>query len=627
MTQIGDTIDGKYRVIEQIGEGGMSVVWLVTDSRLNKQWAIKEIKKNARTETHKVIVNSLRAEANLMKGLDHPALPRIVDIIEDGVSLYVVMDYIQGDDLLSVLKSHSRVITEEDVIDWGIQLCDALSYLHNRGIVYRDMKPGNVMLLTDGTVKIIDFGIAREYSPDKEDDTMPLGTRGYASPEAFKKGVQTTPQSDIYSLGVTLFHLVTGHGPMEYIDRPNLPPIREINPTLSPGLEAIIAKATEWDPAERYQSCAEMRVALEDPEAETPDHFRWLRLIWMIFKSLVIASAVCLVLGIGFLVVSNLLKGSSYDDVMVRAATASTQEQGDQPSEAESLYTQAIGIMPGEIEPFDHLVNDVYKADSAFTTSEASRWSRLFEANRGNINGSESYAKLCYDVGIDYFLYYTFANESQNSEEYDNELTRGSQAVSWFEAAINDYDSRQERNQPVTLTESERATAQVYKTIGEFSQRLSIATQEGTEGESYAEYWGALEQAVANLSNSDPVIVRLRLCDVVFSAINSPAYLRGFSRAGVTQTQVESLLDEVINQADALEADASANSTTADLQGHIVDNASEAENNVSSTFNNVGSKAQTGSSGSDAKNGASGSSSTKNTSASGSSSSSGRGTR
>ena len=132
----------------------MSVVYLAMNEKANKQWAVKEIKKNARTETHKVIVESLRAEANLMKGLDHPALPRIVDIIEDGDSLYVVMDFIQGDDLLTILKSRSRKITEEDVVDWGIQLCDALTYLHSKGIVYRDMKPGNVMLMADGTVKI-----------------------------------------------------------------------------------------------------------------------------------------------------------------------------------------------------------------------------------------------------------------------------------------------------------------------------------------------------------------------------------------------------------------------------------------------------------------------------------------
>ena len=581
MTQIGSVIDGKYRVIDQIGEGGMSIVWLVTDSRLNKQWAIKEIKKNARTETHKVIVDSLRAEANLMKGLDHPALPRIVDIIEDGDSLYVVMDFIQGEDLLSIMKNHRRVITEADVVDWGIQLCDALTYLHSKGIVYRDMKPGNVMLMNDGMVKIIDFGIAREYSPDKEDDTMPLGTRGYASPEAFKRGVQTTPVSDIYSLGVTLFHLVTGHGPMEYVDQPTLPPIRMINPGLSEGLEYVIIKATQWNPAERYQSCNEMRYDLENLGNLTKEHRRKLERTMLLFKASAIAGAICLVLGIGFMVGSNLVRSSSYDDVMLRAATASTEEQGGNPSQAEQLYTQAIGVVNSEIEPYSKLVNNVYKADSEFTTTEASRWARLFEQNRGAIDGDKGFGKLCYDAGVDYFLYYA----------YGDELTRGSQAVSWFDAAIADYDSRTNRGLECDMTPAERSAAEIYRTIGEFSQRINIATQEGTEGEAYAEYWDALESAVSNLSNDDAVIVRLRLCDVVFEAINSPVYMAGFYRAGVSPTRAKNLLENVYSTAVALQDEAEMSAITSDLCRNIIENYAAASTNVESTYNNAGVRA------------------------------------
>ena len=586
MTQIGTIIDGKYRVIDQIGEGGMSIVWLVTDSRLNKQWAIKEIKKNARTETHKVIVDSLRAEANLMKGLDHPALPRIVDIIEDGDSLYVVMDFIQGDDLLTILKSHRRVITEADVVDWGIQLCDALTYLHSKGIVYRDMKPGNVMLMADGTVKIIDFGIAREYSPDKEDDTMPLGTRGYASPEAFKRGVQTTPVSDIYSLGVTLFHLVTGHGPMEFVDQPTLPPIRSINPALSEGLEAVIIKATQWAPAERYQSCNEMRYDLEHLEELTGEYRRELERIMRRFRICAIAGLACLVIGAACLVASNLVRSSSYDDIVSRARIASTAEQGSEPSQAEQLYTQAISINPSNIEPYSALVNDVYKADSQFTQNEASRWAALHDRNLGSINGSEDYGKLCYDAGIDYFIYYA----------YGDELTRGSQAVSWFKLAMDDYDLRTSRNQPVTMTPRERSTAEVYRTIGEFQQRLTEAVSEGSEGEAYGDYWDALAQSVANLSNEDSVVVRLRLCDVVARAINSPVYVRGFSRAGVSQDRVESLLEDVYQMALDLQRDAADSDTTADLCDNIINTYPDAVSNVESVYYQIGGQGVSGSS-------------------------------
>ena len=601
MTQVGSVIDGKYRVIDQIGEGGMSIVWLVTDSRLNKQWAIKEIKKNARTETHKVIVDSLRAEANLMKGLDHPALPRIVDIIEDGNSLYVVMDFIQGDDLLSILKNHRRVITEDDVVDWGIQLCDALTYLHSKGIVYRDMKPGNVMLMADGTVKIIDFGIAREYSPDKEDDTMPLGTRGYASPEAFKRGVQTTPISDIYSLGVTLFHLVTGHGPMEYVDQPTLPPIRIINPTLSEGLEYVIIKATQWNPAERYQSCNEMRYDLEHLDELTKDHRRGLERTMTLFKTFAIAGVVCLVLGIGTMVASNVVRSGTYGDITSRAAVASTEEVGGQPSEAEQLYMQAISIKPNDIEAYSHLVNDVYKADSEFTTSEASRWVDVFNKNQRSISGNKDFAKLCYDAGVDYFVYYA----------YGDELTRGKQSVTWFEQAMAAKDG----NASSTLKDAEYSAANVYSTIGKFSDVLKQALQEGTESQVYADYWEALEQVVASLSNDDAVIVRLRMYNVVFSAIDSPTYLAGFDRAGISETRVNSLLNEVYERTLALESAAHDSQITAEICDNILNNYDAAVTNVQSVYHNVTKSAGAGST-----------TTTSGSGTTGSSSSSGRGT-
>lgn len=281
------------------------------------------------------------------------------------------------------------------------------------------------------------------------------------------------------------------------------------------------------------------------------------------------------------MVASNMVRGSSYDDIMTRAATASAEEQGENASQAEQLYTQAISVISNDITPYSNLVNNVYKADSEFTVSEASRWSRLFDSNRNSINGDEAYAKLCYDAGIDYFIYYA----------YGDELTRGSQAVSWFDAAIADYDARASRNQACTMTAAERSTAQVYRTIGEFSQRLSRATQEGTEGESYAEYWDALEQAVASLSNNDAVIVRLRLCDVVFEAINSPVYLAGFNRAGVSETRVESLLDDVYSMAVSLQADADVNESTATLCDNIIGNYANAAANVDTTYHNVGAQA------------------------------------
>lgn len=261
MSKIGDIIDGKYEILKEVGRGGMSIVYLAMDNRLNKQWAVKEIKKKGTNSENQIVVQSLLSEANLMKRLDHPNLPRIVDIIENGQNIYIVMDYIEGEPLDKILKRKGAQ-PEAAVIQWGIQLAEVLDYLHTRNpaIIYRDMKPANVMLKPDGSIKLYDFGIAREYKEQNSADTVSLGTKGYAAPEQFGGMGQTDVRTDIYGLGATVYYLVTGKNPCE--PPYEILPIRNVNPQLSVGLEYIIQKCTQLNPEERFQSCIEVLYAL-----------------------------------------------------------------------------------------------------------------------------------------------------------------------------------------------------------------------------------------------------------------------------------------------------------------------------------------------------------------------------
>ena len=608
-TKIGSLVDGRFRVIDKLGEGGMSVVWLARDERLEKLWAIKEVKLNSNDGLYRANIAATRQEANIMKRLDHPALPRIVDVVDDGESLLVVMDYVPGKDLLKILKEKGPgfAFEEKQVVDWGIQLCDALGYLHaqNPPIIYRDMKPGNVVLQDDGTVKIIDFGIAREYKEGQTLDTTPLGTRGYAPPEAFVAGqkTQTDPRSDIYTLGVTLFHLVTGHSPMEYVTQPNLPPIRSINPALSPAFESTIIKATNWNPAERQQSCDELRYELENPS--DPEEHRWMVRTVSMFRGLLIAGIVCIVLGAGSLIAGNMVRGSSYDGLISQAWSAERNGADGEASEAEKLYTQAIGIINGNIEPYEMLVTSdarhpdtfrpVYLNDGEFSVTEADRWESLFNANQGAIQGLRYFDRLCYDTAMDYFLFYSYGDESLS----------GTESVPWFQKAMDAYDSAPEAwhndsSDIRAMTPEMRRNCETFITMAQFKDLIGRSVEDGTDNDAYREYFGELEAAVneakgdENGTDALALIYQLRLYDMVFSARSSPVRIDGFKSAGVNQSRVSALLRQVGDQTNALGGavrDANSAKTT-EMYNKIMNHMSEAQLAVENQYNSAGARGE-----------------------------------
>lgn len=174
------------------------MVYLVMDTHLNKNWALKEVRKDG-IKDYEVVKQGLIVETNMLKKLSHHSLPRIVDIIDQEGVFYVVMDFIEGQPLSEVLLEYGAQ-PQDIVVEWAKQLCDVLNYLHTRNppIIYRDMKPANVMLKPEGNITLIDFGIAREFKEQNLADTTCLGTRGYAAPEQFGGRGQTDARTDIF---------------------------------------------------------------------------------------------------------------------------------------------------------------------------------------------------------------------------------------------------------------------------------------------------------------------------------------------------------------------------------------------------------------------------------------------
>jgi serine/threonine protein kinase len=243
----------------------MGAVYLVEDQRIfGKKYALKEMLNTLADPAERTLaLRQFEQEARILATLEHPNLPRIIDYFSEHGRQYLVMEFIEGQTLEEILESQPSFLSEAMVIDWALQLCNVLDYLHAHvpPIIFRDLKPSNVMLDVNGRVKLIDFGIARVFQPGKAHDTSALGTPGYAPPEQYGKG-QTDARSDIYALGATLYHLLTRYNPSQSFF--NLPPIRSINPNVSEAFEQVITKALSLDPAQRWQSAKEMGLALRD---------------------------------------------------------------------------------------------------------------------------------------------------------------------------------------------------------------------------------------------------------------------------------------------------------------------------------------------------------------------------
>ena len=249
-------LNNTYEILDFIGKGGMSTVFKAKHIRLNMEVAIKAVRKNQQID--------LMAEVSILTRLNHPNLVRVIDIFEDENLIYIVMDYIEGEDLQHIIQ-REKVIPEETVIEWFRTLADTLRYLHSRKppIIYRDMKPANVILQNDGTLKVIDFGIAREYKAAATGDTTYIGTNGFAAPEQFGMA-QSDGRTDIYSLGMTMYYLATGKSPLQ--PPYGYTPARKLNPNLSEWLEAILEKCIKDNPEDRYQSADELLMDLYNGE-------------------------------------------------------------------------------------------------------------------------------------------------------------------------------------------------------------------------------------------------------------------------------------------------------------------------------------------------------------------------
>ena len=564
MLEIGSIIDGKYKILNKIGQGGMSVVYLTMNERANKQWAIKEVRKDG-VKDYDVVRQGLIAETDILKRLNHPHLPSIIDVIDRDDTFLIVMDYIEGKSLDHWLKKDGAQ-PQEKVVEWAKQICDVLGYLHSRKppIIYRDLKPANVMLKPDGQIMIIDFGTAREFKETSIEDTSCLGTQGYAAPEQYGGHGQTDARTDIYTLGATMYHLLTGHNPS--LPPYEMYPIRRWNPALSSGLEKIVLKCTQRNPNDRYQNCAELMYALEHYGELDSAYRRKQSIKWKSFVASCALTVVSLAGSIGFKVAESKTIKNSYDGYISEATKVTTQE------ERADYYEKAIKIDPereeGYLELLDLFVYGADKNERDFNRDETAEMTAILgykgTGNRTNESyferNKEGYDEFAFRMGVYYFYYYEGGGSAGKS-----------MAQPWFEKA----------QKGTTLDADKLQLAERFAKISGYYASLDSSDETGYgSSASYGDYWTDL----TNLTDGDiSKVVNTKTAVAIYeeliARINENAV--DFKRAGVTKDQMMDKLSNTKTRLEMLQNEISQSDETWD---EVLDSISAAEHQVSVAF-------------------------------------------
>lgn len=559
MLEIGSLVDGKYKILSEIGHGGMSVVYMAINEKANKTWAVKEVRKDGKMDFN-TVRQGLMAEIETLKKLKHPNLPSIVDVIEDEDSFIIVMDYIEGRSLDKIIDENGAQ-PEAYVVEWAKQLCDVFGYLHSRtpAIIYRDMKPANVMLKPDGNIMVIDFGTAKNYEIDLG-ETTGIGTIGYAAPEQYiGSGLgRTDARTDIYCLGITMYHLLTNIDPCKNLISDKS--IRAVNPALSHGLDAIIQKCTQYQPSDRYQSCAELMYDLENYEILEPLYKKRQKRKLGTFFIIILLSIVMAIAGFVLNISAAQMATDTYDTKIDDAAKTTDYDT------KVSIYEECIAIpnKAGEKEAYLGLIQTFKEDDSVFSVEEGKLLEKLIKNNKTALQENpENYTEICFETGKLYWYYYDYADGSQ--------ITKAKSSIEWFQDVI---DNAPEEYENIGM-------ARVYANIGIFYRDITTNITEANDKGKYKPLFENLTELMSSVAadENESEIVRLELIELTRGAIQQ--YATKFKVDGVTEDQLTELYNTVANTVNSIETTADK---TDELKATTVSNLPDTKAAIESAY-------------------------------------------
>ena len=265
--EAGTVINKVYRVVKHLGKGVMGNLYLVEREKDGKKFVLRELEFPSEPgSTEAASRDIFFRQSDFMKRCNHPGLPETSEgIFSENEQDYLIIEYIEGKTLKEIIDTSPGPLPEDKAVKWTIDLAEILTYFHSsfhRTIIYRNLKPSNIIITPEDKVKLVDFGVLRYYEPGKDTDTVSYGVPGYAAPEQYKGKGQSTPQSDIYGLGVILFEMLTKYDPE--VKPFTFPSMKSLNPSVSPEVEKIITKAIDLDPEKRYGKMIDFKKSLEE---------------------------------------------------------------------------------------------------------------------------------------------------------------------------------------------------------------------------------------------------------------------------------------------------------------------------------------------------------------------------
>lgn len=512
MLNKGFILNGRYRIEDVIGKGGLSVVYRASDLEANG--AVRAVKEIPKSCTEMVV--SAKQESLLIKELyEHDKsnfFPNIIQHTETAGSFYIVMDFINGSTMSSFLKKGA--FDHKLVLEYGREICSVMQFLHDYGKIYSDMKPDNIMIVTgtgsiskslstgrrSGLLKFIDFGAVVQM-----ESGVPLQyTPEYAAPEQFLAR-RLDKRTDIFNAGATLYHMVTGKKPLPVHDSNRKMrksaerfPFDSRDRIVDVYLKKIIRKCVEDEPDKRYRSFRELYHDLEKAEKNSR-----IRLTLLTAAAAVISGIVCAFSGIQY----RNLEASNYENLIAAAEKSAAY------SDKISSYTKAAESCGYRTDAYFGLI-ETCKADVSFSTDESDLLARLLTLNLSDLRKQTDYELLAFETGKLYWYYYEYGAGAGN----DNSTTRMKASAEWFSDAIGENL----RN----ISEEKYQMARIYCDIGNFNAEIQKLVIEGDDSNVYQEYWTSLSEINDFIisSNTETEIVLLETYRLTLNSLITYAY-------------------------------------------------------------------------------------------------------